>query len=352
MAGPTSPPLMPPSGWYPDPEQAWTWRYWDGAGWTDHRAPRLMAPGRDPFSFSVWFEESFAAFKAVARRVGLLIAAVWVIAVALYGVVFYSVFNSSNGREIRELIEFDRIFDSTGTADTVVLTDAEWNRVGDLFVDSLWAALPWLVAISIVVLFGSAWSVVMAARVADRVGDGAVDEMSRADDAAEAIRRVPAVVGSVIVLLAISSGVFLVAFAPLLVALVVDADGTVIALAVVFGLPAGLVAFCWLWGRLALAIVISSIGGHGVGIRRSWELTHGRYWGVVGRLLVAGLIASAVTIPFSFVNNVALAFGFGTWLVSVLALQVGSNTMSTLSSVPAQVVLVRHLTDQRQGLLG
>lgn len=28
-----------PAGWYPDPEQAATQRYWDGAAWTDQRAP-------------------------------------------------------------------------------------------------------------------------------------------------------------------------------------------------------------------------------------------------------------------------------------------------------------------------
>ena len=27
------------AGWYPDPDQPGTLRYWDGAGWTDQRAP-------------------------------------------------------------------------------------------------------------------------------------------------------------------------------------------------------------------------------------------------------------------------------------------------------------------------
>lgn len=27
------------AGWYPDPEMAGTRRYWDGAAWTDNRAP-------------------------------------------------------------------------------------------------------------------------------------------------------------------------------------------------------------------------------------------------------------------------------------------------------------------------
>lgn len=38
-----TPPIMSeasaPAGWYPDPQMAHTQRYWDGAAWTDHRAP-------------------------------------------------------------------------------------------------------------------------------------------------------------------------------------------------------------------------------------------------------------------------------------------------------------------------
>lgn len=30
----------PPSGWYSDPEDGHLLRYWDGATWTEHRAPR------------------------------------------------------------------------------------------------------------------------------------------------------------------------------------------------------------------------------------------------------------------------------------------------------------------------
>ena len=35
-----TPPAQPSAGWYPDPQLAQTLRYWDGASWTEHRAPQ------------------------------------------------------------------------------------------------------------------------------------------------------------------------------------------------------------------------------------------------------------------------------------------------------------------------
>jgi hypothetical protein len=45
MADPSPPPTMPPPGWYPDPEITDTQRYWDGAEWTEHRAPLTAVEG-------------------------------------------------------------------------------------------------------------------------------------------------------------------------------------------------------------------------------------------------------------------------------------------------------------------
>ena len=36
----------PPAGWYPDPEDPSSTRYWDGAEWTEQRAPAQPAPGQ------------------------------------------------------------------------------------------------------------------------------------------------------------------------------------------------------------------------------------------------------------------------------------------------------------------
>ncbi len=37
---------LPPPGWYLDPEQVQTQRYWDGEAWTDQRAPAALATSR------------------------------------------------------------------------------------------------------------------------------------------------------------------------------------------------------------------------------------------------------------------------------------------------------------------
>lgn len=33
----------PPAAWFPDPHDPTQYRYWDGAAWTEHRAPRSTA---------------------------------------------------------------------------------------------------------------------------------------------------------------------------------------------------------------------------------------------------------------------------------------------------------------------
>lgn len=40
--------MSQPSGWYDDPEQQGTLRYWDGARWTDHRQPKPVAQQAAP----------------------------------------------------------------------------------------------------------------------------------------------------------------------------------------------------------------------------------------------------------------------------------------------------------------
>jgi FtsH-binding integral membrane protein len=264
----------------------------------------------------------------------------------LVGVFAFSVFNSGKGRELRRLIQFDRIVD--GSATNVRLTDAEWERAVDLLGDIARAAVPWIVVLFVVLIVASTWATALAARVADRVGSGTVEDVSRPDDSADAIRRVPAVAGALLAFSLIGLGVMALTLLPLFVAVAADAGGGAIAVTGIFGFAAALVSGSLVFVRLSLAMVLASLGGWGLGLRRSWQLTEGHFWGVVGRLLVAVSIASAASFPLSVVNSIGFSLGFTTWMVSLLVVQTIGNVVTTVVTVPAQVVLVRHLTE-RQG---
>lgn len=59
----------PPAQWYPDPERAGQWRYWDGRAWTEHRAPiRASAPRPTPTAPPVQERKSnwFARHKVLS----------------------------------------------------------------------------------------------------------------------------------------------------------------------------------------------------------------------------------------------------------------------------------------------
>jgi hypothetical protein len=301
-------------------------------------------PGRDPYSVSAWFDDSVAAVKAVVVRVGLLMLAVIGVTNVLFVVFAVAVFTSGRGREIRSLLQLDDVFG--GSTSTVELTDAEWDRARDLAGDIALSAAPWIVVLSIVAALTAIWALAISARVADRVPSAAVAEVSRLDDSTAALRRVPAVVAGSLALAAISTGVVAVAFLPLLSTLAADAGAGAVAVAAVFGTIGAVVVLAWLLGRLALTPVLAALGGSGVGLRRSWQLTDGHYWATIGRLLLASLVAGAASVPFSFFTSFGLPFGFLTWLVVLLVAQTLSSVVNTLVAVPAQVVLVRHLDEQ------
>lgn len=43
-----------PAGWYPDPDQAQTQRYWTGSEWTEQRAPMAAKPDDDGLVSAGW----------------------------------------------------------------------------------------------------------------------------------------------------------------------------------------------------------------------------------------------------------------------------------------------------------
>lgn len=41
------------SGWFPNPEQPGSLRYWDGERWTNHLAPAAPAPAKDTSTWTI-----------------------------------------------------------------------------------------------------------------------------------------------------------------------------------------------------------------------------------------------------------------------------------------------------------
>ncbi len=345
MTWPTGPPPMPPAGWYHDPEQAMTWRWWDGATWTDHRAPVWTPPPRDPTTFSSWFERSFDVVKVAVRRVGLIVAGVWVAWASASVALIVVVYTSGRGRELRQLIDDG----STMVGSTTVgWSDAEADRAWELFQEIFWSSLVWGILLSIALVVVSVWTYALVAQVAVAAVDDPDDNADAAAPPAErlgtiarvALRRSAAVLATSLLLGLIMSGALVVAALPVMLVLILDGSGAAIGLTVFFCVCAALVLLSWLWGRLALSTVIAAVGGHGLGLRRSWDLTNGHFWYVVGRLLVAGFVAGAASSAVNFSGNIVGMLGLVVGVIFFVLLTAVSSAITTIVSVCAQVVIV------------
>ncbi len=327
MSWPSGPPPMPPPGWYDDPEQQWTWRWWDGTRWSHHRAPMWVAPHRDPRSFSTFFENSVAAVKAAVRRVGVLLVVVWLALGALAWLAMVAVFGSDRGRELRDLLRSGS-FGTDGAADA--LTDDEVDRVWELIRQLVVEAIPWLIALGVLLVVVAAWSVALVASAPDHA-------------VGHAFRRVPTVVASGLVVFSLVVVVWVTAALPVAIVALAGGGSVAIVSTAVFGVLLASVLSFWLWGRLALASVIAATGGHGLGVRRSWELTRSGFWYVVGRLIVTGLIAGVTSGLANSVNGFGQFFGLVVYLALACFLQAIAAVAATIVTVCGHLAIVDQL---------
>jgi len=335
--------MMPVAGWYLDPEVVDTWRYWDGARWTEHRAPAGPLPRRDPHSFSTWFTESFSAVVAVLWPVGALVLAGWIAVGVPIFVLAVTLFDSTEGREIRNLLDTD-------DDGTVSLTDAEVDRLWELVGDLAWTAVPWLIATALLGAVVAAWTLALVATTSAERRDGDGDAMTPLPSRMlAAFRRIPVVIASFLVLSMLFIVVLAVLLAPMLVMIVADAGGAAIALTAVFGSIASMVLLFVLGVRLSLAPVIAALGGHRLGIRRSWDLTDGRLWATFARQVVAALLAGTVGSLASVGIGFTALLGLAVFVAVNLVAQAFTNAANTVIVTPAQVVLLRHLEERHAG---
>jgi hypothetical protein len=263
--------------------------------------------------------------------VGLLLVALWLVIGAAGWWLVVASFDSARGRELR------RLFDTDGNplvpAGSPELTDAEAERAWELIQDMFWSALPWIVLLALAGVVASAWSVALVAEAVQQHPVDSPDAVQPAVSAgsviAGAIRRVPAVVASGVVVVAVHAAVWALGALGLVIVALVGGGAAAIALTAIFVVPPLIGVTVWLWGRLTLATVIAATGGHGIGVRRSWDVTQGRFWFVVARLLMAGLIAGVA----GGVANAASGLGQFFGLVVLVAIVFLSHAVAAVAAI-------------------
>lgn len=304
---------------------------------------------RDPSSFSSWFERSVAAAKVAIRRVGLLLVGSWLLVGIAGSWLIVATLDSDRGRELRRLLDIEG---SAFGGSTATLTDAEADRAWELLQDIFWSALAWMILLLVGSIVLAAWSIALVVRaVRPHLADPPSGEGSAKSLGAlvgDAVRRVPAVVGSGIVVFLVFAGVWVVAWLPVVFVAVIGGGGAAILLTVVFVVLLLVVAMVWWWVRSALASVIAAAGGQGIGVVRSWEVTRGQFWYTAGWLTVTGLIAGAAGAVFNSVTGFGQFLGFTAYVAVVVLLQAVALAASIVVTVSGHLVTIEQLVDRSE----
>ena len=149
-----------------------------------------------------------------------------------------------------------------------------------------------------------------------------------------------------IVVFFVFAGVWIVAWLPVVFVALIGGGGAAILLTVVFVVLLVVVAMAWLWVRLALASVIAAAGGRGIGVIRSWDLTHGQFWYAAGRLIVTGLIAGAAGGVVNSVTGFGQFLGFVAYVAILFTLQAVAFAASIVVTVSGNLVTIEQLVDR------
>ena len=332
---------MYPPGWYPDPTTGEAWRWWDGGRWTERTAP-FGVPKRTRSGLptvSQWFDETLRSLRTVARSLWWRLALVWLVVAVPVGAVVVAAATSENGRVVRDALGLDGGLLFTGPSRREI-ADPDLDRAGDAFGDLMVDVAPWAAATVVLVFAASCWTYGAVAAVVRRHGPVGGSEAARMG-----IRRIPAVAAAWVVLYVLLLVTAALLAAPAVLARAAGADAVSVVILAFFGALAASVVLPLLGGRFALAPALASLGAHGIGITASWTATAGRFWPVVGRLLLAGALAGAVVGAAGSVLGVVQFLDLVAYLVVIVTFQAVAALVQTAVLVPGQVVLVEQLAD-------
>src|SRR5215813_8516160 len=153
--------------------------------------------------------------------------------------------------------------------------------------------------------------------------------------------RIPALIGTTLLIPLILLGVWAVYAVVLVILAVAHAPGALIGFLAVLGAIAGIVLTIWfaVMFRMAAPAVVLEREGPARALARSWRLVHGSFWRVLGITLLASLIvvvtAGVLQIPFGLL---AAAAGGGNSLLPSTGGNVASILISAVGGVVAGAV--------------
>ena len=299
-----------PSDWYEDPEDPQQWRYWDGTEWTDHRSPKATSEAPSAAG-SVWqiVPNTFSLIAGHWRE--LTVVAFPIVVLTLLGLVAVFIgFDSALNVNVDEF--FDRVTEP-GFAPNNNAADELW-----------WDAIEFDVGANVVLW----WAIGTLAFLASGLGSialarfllGAASGRAPAPGTAYAgaLRRVPRVIGWILIVIA----AWIVTTLIIVVLAVISPLTLIITIPVVIALA--------LWAvpvvTMASTIIIAGPRDSPV-ISTAVGLVKGRWWAMVGRMLIIWLVVFAASLPLAVVTGPLLALSV-----------IGSLLLSTIGQVVQGVI--------------
>ena len=341
---------LPPADWYIDPEDSSQHRYWNGVAWTEHRSPRSGAPAAGPTATAgpsgptattagpsgptattagpSGPTATMAGPGGGLRRPGQMVADTLALTLRQWRPVSAAVAVLFAGQAVALVLLFmgansmvdGRTFDIFGRTEAGIDTSSIETNL------SLRELVPMLASVAII---WSALRVMTAAIPHIVVEDLAGRTVTAGSALGHGLSRVLRVIG-------LDVRIGLLAVAAMLVVAVPSAYVQLLSIVLY---PAGMAAAVYAWVVALFAYTAVSVTTSEPPLRYAFDLVKGRFWKLLGRLVLVAVAVYAAAVVASIVLSVGAALSGSLMVdVTILALTaVISMAASAMVAVAAAI---------------